>query len=162
MAISFTEHSLPPTIDLRLYFCPKFINPKSRVSIALSASELTGNVLIFCFFLYKLKSVGKAYKLEANQLKQSVQNVRVNWRTPFFARNHCIWCAHSASKKTNVWNTTKNWLNLRYFWAWVIKILFCCLVILLVCSLLIEILDVLWSFLIFWIQDIRSYSCSWL
>ena len=43
--------------------------PKSRVSIALSANEL---VLYFRFFLFKLKSVGKAYQLEANQLREGI------------------------------------------------------------------------------------------
>ena len=44
---------------------------KSKVSIALSANELVGDVLVSGFF-FKLKTVGKFYQLEANQLREGM------------------------------------------------------------------------------------------
>ena len=44
--------------------------PKSRVSIALWANELVENILIAVFL--QLKSVGKAYQLEANHLREGI------------------------------------------------------------------------------------------
>ena len=52
---------------------------KSRVSIALSANELAGNVLTFGFF--NLKSVGKVYQLETNQLREGMITRRYRRRT---------------------------------------------------------------------------------
>ena len=52
---------------------------KSKVSIAISANELAGNVLIFGFF--NLKSVGKVYQLETNQLREGMITRRYKRRT---------------------------------------------------------------------------------
>ena len=52
----------------------------SRVCIAFSANELAGNVLISVFFLFELKSFGKAYQLEANQLREGILTRRYRRR----------------------------------------------------------------------------------
>ena len=61
-----------------------------------------------------------ALKSNAMKMRQTVQNVAlVNWKTIIFVQNHVgIWSAHSASKKTNVWNATQKLTqNLQYFWG---------------------------------------------
>ena len=75
-------------------------------------------ILEMTYPLWPLTIPSNALKSNATKMRHTVQNVApMTWKKIIFVRNHMgICCAHSASKKRNVWNATQKLTqNLHYF-----------------------------------------------